>query len=364
MAVGDPFTWLGKTYSIRALPGADLVIIYGLITNFAIGDPVAPAAGALIPATATAAGKAGNLAIGTALSPTATLMLAAGGADAWTDTEWGSAIERAVAARPAGGNPAQLWAWTLGYLSEDDRKKGVVAPWGLGVDRAYVFRTPRGPCTADVIAQGMAGTRRLTVGKLAAIAAGVAPFLTVGTDIQWVDWTPLASTFYVKIKGGPGILPDWDDLFVVDAGATTTTIPVDTRNPIGIIQVGHRVAIWTGTAVEIRRVVNVLPTALKLDAALSVAPAAGEYILPGSDLVAAAWEQVSAMYAAMSPAGALRFPAQSADDPSELNDTLIKGYLFRAAGVAVVDIQTPASPVVPAYKEQVVPSAVRIQHIR
>ena len=387
MSVGDVFTCGGNTYCIRALPGGASVMIYGIMPfDDPTGYTVTPAVGARVPILADATGSSGNLPYGATLSfspvagvdANAYVLELGGGSDIETYAAWGQRIEDVQAEYPAGGNRAQLLAWSLGLSTKEERDADAQKLYALGVDDAFVYPLFRGRGSADICVRGVKGARHLNTARRDAIQNYIAPavptddnpgMIAMGADIRVIDFTDQPQDLYIIITGDAGYAADWSTANVTiqtAAGCTRTRINT-TVNPVNIIQPGNRVVITLPSGkLVLARTSSVDAAGFNVTPALDEAPNAGIIIGPGSSLIEPVRDAILAMFENFGPGDTFprpsRYPAVSNEKPCNLTRALINKTVMSVPGVNNVAIVLPNADVRANPQQQIVVGSLTIGH--
>lgn len=370
MAVGDCLQMGGQTYSIKDLPGGGTLIVHGHFKVPPIpGYIIKAVAGATVPAAAVLAGGAGNLPYDTSLTingpgagvdPKALVLVLSGGDDIEDPARWALRIQEVKVERAGGGNRSQVLTWALEVL---------------GVDRAFVYDVFRGLGTGDVVGQGVRGARHLNAGKLTEMQNHIRPFVPTpanpgkatmgGHDILITDFTDRPVTVELELTGGPGYGPDWQGSLLTAPGCTELRINTF-ENPLGVVVAGNRVVLPVGAKfLELGEVQAVDAAGFSLVAPLSLPPAAGLTILPGSSLVEPVRDQLLSMFEELGPGDTdppTRYPAPTVYAPAQLSLNLIHATVRKVLGLSNCHVLQPATDITPVPKAQCVPLALILRH--
>lgn len=373
MAPLDVFEVGGFKYVVKDLPGGGAVQIYGRFkkapNTFPAGDAVFPVPGVAVAVKAAIAGPDGNLEYSTEadvisaanfIDPTAEALEVTGGVNQESEDAWGLRMEDAEAERGGHGNRAMVLTEVMKIP---------------GVDAAWVYETFRGPGTGDVVIQGIAGARHLSLVRRNEAQTQIAPrpptdanpgIINVGGH-DWLitDFTDLPVAIDLVLSGGPGYEPDWSGSLLTAAGCTTTRINT-TADPRTLLVQKNRVAIAVGPRfIEVGEVDSVDATGFNLKADLPAAPGAGRLIDPASSLTEPVRDVINGLFGQLAPGDTnppTRYPAPTTRGFDKLTLNIIHAYVRKVTGVSDVLIASPPSNVIPAPKQQCTVLSMRLRH--
>jgi hypothetical protein len=180
---------------------------------------------------------------------------------------------------PGGGNATDWQRWAL----EVD-----------GVAAAWVLPLRRGLGTVDVVPLGATGAKLLDETTRAAVAASLEAHRPITCDLGVL--LPLSHSVEVDIElvSRSGFEFDWAGSRVVQAGATTTRLPLDS---VADLAVGDRIVV----GLEQREIASIAGGAVVVGEAFSAAPAATTVVRPGGPLWQPVADAVQAFFHGLDP---------------------------------------------------------------